>query len=143
MIRRWFKSGDPWIWLIGGAVSVSVIMVVGLLLLIGVRGLGHFWQPAIVEATVTITDASGEVNQRNILGTIRTQETVSAQSVRESGIEVAPGQNFVDRYLFKVGNRDLTGQDFEWFVADNLSAFRYPENAIQLQRREWGDFFGY
>lgn len=143
MIRRWVKSGDPWIWLIGGAVSVSVIMVVGLLLLIGVRGLGHFWQPAIVEATVSITDESGTVTERNVLGTIRTKETVSAQSVRESGQAVAEGQNFVDRYLFKLGNRDLSGQDFEWFIADNLSEFRYPQNAVQLQRREWGDFFGY
>jgi len=142
-MRRWFKSGDPWIWLIGGAVSVSVIMVIGLLLMIGVRGLGHFWQPPIVETTVTITEDSGEVRQRKILGAIRTFETVSAQSVRESGVVVEEGQMFVDRYLFKVGNRDVTGQDFEWFVADNLSAFDHPTNAIQLQRREWGDFFGY
>ncbi len=139
MIRRWFKSGDPWIWLIGGAVSLSVIMVVGLLLLIGVRGLGHFWQPPVVEATVT--EASGQ--EREILGTIRTLETVSAQSVRESGIDVPASLNFVERYLFKLGNRDITGQDFEWFVADNLSEFRYPADAIQLERREWGDFFGY
>lgn len=140
MISKWFKSGDPWIWLIGGAVSISVIMVVGLLLLIGVRGLGHFWQPPIVETTVTFPE-SGE--SRTVLGTIRTIETVSAQSVRESGVEIPEGQNFVDRYLFKVGNRDLSGQDFEWFVADYLSELRYPDDAIQLQRREWGDFFGY
>lgn len=142
MIRRWFKSGDPWIWLIGGAVSVSVIMVIGLLLMIGVRGLGHFWQPPIVEATVTIETPTG-TQTRDILGTIRTIETVSAQSVRESGVPVPEGQNFVDRYLFKVGNRDLSGQDFQWFVADTLSAFRHPDDAIQVQRREWGDFFGY
>ncbi len=142
MIRRWFKSGDPWIWLIGGAVSISVIMVIGLLLMIGVRGLGHFWQPPIIEATVSIETPSG-VESQDILGTIRTIETVSAQSVRESGVSVPEGQNFVDRYLFKVGNRDLSGQDFQWFVADTLSEFRQPDDAIQLQRREWGDFFGY
>lgn len=139
MIRRWFKSGDPWIWLIGGAVSLSVIMVIGLLLLIGVRGLGHFWQPPIVE--VTAIEAAGQ--QRTVLGTVRTRETVSAQSVRESGIDVPAGLTVVDRYLFKLGNRDITGQDFEWFVADTLSDFRYPSDAIQLERREWGDFFGY
>ena len=139
MIRRWFKSGDPWIWLIGGAVSLSVIMVIGLLLLIGVRGLGHFWQPPIVE--VTAIEAADQ--ERTVLGTVRTLETVSAQSVRESGIFVPDELTVVDRYLFKLGNRDITGQDFEWFVADTLSDFRYPSNAIQLERREWGDFFGY
>lgn len=137
-MRKWFKSGDPWIWLIGGAVSLSVIMVVGLLLLIAVRGLGHFWQPPIVE---TFYD-DGE-QQVAVLGTIRTVETVTAQAVRESGVDVPEDQELVTRYLFKVGNRDLTGRDFVWFVGDHLAPFQYPENAITLERQEWGDFFGY
>ena len=35
-MRQWFKSGDPWIWMIGGGLAISLIMVVGLLLLIAV-----------------------------------------------------------------------------------------------------------
>ncbi len=137
-MKKWFQSGDPWIWLIGGAVSISVVMVVGLLLLIGVRGLGHFWQPPIVEATQTV---DGE--ERVILGTVRTTETVTAQTVREAGIEVPKDQEVVTRYLFHLGNRDVTGRDFEWFVGDLLSEFRYPEDAIMLERQEWGNFYGY
>ena len=49
-VSNWFKSGDPWVWLNAGAVAISVIMVIGLLLLIAVRGLGHFWPADIVEA---------------------------------------------------------------------------------------------
>jgi phosphate transport system permease protein len=137
-MKKWFKSGDPWIWLIGGAVSISVIMVVGLLLLIGVRGLGHFWQGPIVEATF---NDNGE--ERIVLGTIRQSETVTAQAVREAGFSVPDDQDLVDRYLFHLGNRDLTGRDFQWFIGDFLSEFRYPEDAIMLERREWGNFFGY
>lgn len=137
-MKKWFKSGDPWIWLIGGAVSISVIMVVGLLLLIGVRGLGHFWQGPIVE--VTFND-NGE--ERIVLGTIRQSETVTAQAVREAGFSVPDDQDLVNRYLFHLGNRDLTGRDFQWFIGDFLSEFRYPEDAIMLERREWGNFFGY
>ena len=137
-MRKWFKSGDPWIWLIGGAVSLSIIMVIGLLMLIAVRGLGHFWQPPIVE---TFYD-DGE-QQMAVLGTIRTVETVTAQAVRESGVDVPEDQELVTRYLFKVGNRDLTGRDFVWFVGDHLAPFQYPDNAITLERQEWGDFFGY
>ncbi|TVS13566.1 MAG: phosphate ABC transporter permease PstA [Wenzhouxiangella sp.] len=137
-MRQWFKSGDPWIWLIGGAVSISLIMVIGLLLLIAVRGLGHFWQPPIVETT--FHDEGQEIV---VLGTIRSAETVTAQAVREAGFEVPEEQDFVDRYLFHIGNRDLTGRDFQWFVGDFLEEFRYPEDAIMLERREWGNFFGY
>ena len=42
-VKSWFKSGSPWIWLNAGAVAVSVVMVIGILFLIAVRGLGHFW----------------------------------------------------------------------------------------------------
>ena len=137
-MRQWFKSGDPWIWLIGGAVSISLIMVVGLLLLIAVRGLGHFWQPPIVETT--FHDQGQEVV---VLGIIRTAETVTAQAVREAGFDVPEDQDLVNRYLFHIGNRDLTGRDFQWFIGDFLEEFRYPEDAIMLERREWGNFFGY
>ncbi len=137
-MRSWFKSGDPWIWLIAGAVSISVIMVVGLLLLIAVRGLGHFWQPPIVETT--FYDAGQEIA---VLGTIRTVETVTAQAVREAGFQVPEDQDLVTRYLFHLGNRDLTGRDFQWFIGDFLEEFAYPSDAIMLERREWGNFFGY
>jgi phosphate transport system permease protein len=137
-MKRWFKSGDPWIWLIGGAVSISIIMVVGLLLLIAVRGLGHFWQPPIVETTF-----HNDGQEIVVLGTIRTAETVTAQAVREAGFAVPEDQDLVDRYLFHVGNRDLTGSDFQWFIGDFLEEFRYPQDAIMLERREWGNFFGY
>ncbi|TVQ40022.1 MAG: phosphate ABC transporter permease PstA [Wenzhouxiangella sp.] len=137
-MKQWFKSGDPWIWLIGGAVSISVIMVVGLLLLIGVRGLGHFWQPPIVQTTF-----HDQGQQEVVLGSIRQVETVTAQTVREAGFEVPEDQDLVTRYLFHLGNRDLTGRDFQWFIGDFLDEFEYPESAIMLERREWGNFFGH
>ena len=48
-MNKWFKSGTPWIWMTGGAVSLSLIAVIGLLLLIGWRGLVYFWPHAIYE----------------------------------------------------------------------------------------------
>ena len=35
-VRTWFRSGMPWVWLNAAAVSVSILLVVGLLALIGV-----------------------------------------------------------------------------------------------------------
>ena len=137
-MRQWFKSGDPWIWLIGGAVSISLIMVLGLLLLIAARGLGHFWQPPIVETTF---HEGGE--EIRVLGVVREAETVTAQLVREAGFDVPEDQLLVTRYLFHLGNRDLTGRDFQWFIGNFLDEFRFPQDAIVLERREWGNFFGY
>ncbi|HMA98934.1 MAG TPA: phosphate ABC transporter permease PstA [Wenzhouxiangella sp.] len=137
-MRKWFKSGDPWIWLIGGAVSISLVMVIGLLLLIAARGLGHFWQPPVIEATF---ESQGE--SQVILGTVRAKETVTAQMVREAGYDVPADKDLVSRTLFHLGNRDVTGRDFQWFIDDKVSAYRYPLDAIVLEREEWGDFYGY
>ena len=41
-LTSWFSSGDPWIWLNAGAVSLSLLMVVGLVALIMARGAGPF-----------------------------------------------------------------------------------------------------
>lgn len=43
-MNHWFKSGKPWIWLTAGAVSISLIAVIGLLLMIAWRGLSFFWR---------------------------------------------------------------------------------------------------
>ena len=59
--KDWFKSGSPWVWLNAGAVSISVIMVVGLLGLIAVRGLNHFWPAAVIEADLLAQDGSRRV----------------------------------------------------------------------------------
>ncbi|MEY2667288.1 MAG: phosphate transporter, permease protein PstA, partial [Pseudomonadota bacterium] len=49
MIKSWFRSGSPWIWLNAAAVSTCLIMVVGVLGLIVARGVGHFWASPIVQ----------------------------------------------------------------------------------------------
>ncbi|MEE4305161.1 MAG: phosphate ABC transporter permease PstA [Wenzhouxiangella sp.] len=137
--REWFKSGDPWIWMIGGALSISVIMVVGLLLLIAVRGFSHFWPAPLVETTVTAVDGSQSV----ILGETVDSETLPADRVREAGELIDEDTQVITRHLFKVGNRDLTGRDFVWHLEPALGEWRYPEDAMMIERREWGNFYGY
>jgi len=138
-LNRWFKSGDPWIWMIGGGLAVSLIMVVGLLLLIAVRGFGHFWPSPILETTV-IRDG-GE--PRSILGVMARSETLPAERIRESGQHIPADQTLVTRHLIKLGNRDLTGRDFAWFLDTSLGELDYPDDAIMVERREWGNFYGY
>jgi phosphate transport system permease protein len=78
-----------------------------------------------------------------LLGEIRQSESMTAAVMCESGFEVPEGQDIVVRHLLKQGNRDVTGRDFVWHVQDFMGEWRYPENAIVLERREWGDFIGY
>jgi phosphate transport system permease protein len=49
----------------------------------------------------------------------------------------------VTRHLVKQGNRDVWGRDFVWYSEIGMGEWDYPANAMRLERREWGDFYGY
>ena len=123
-----------------GAVSIAVIMTLGLMLVIAVRGLGHFWPADIVEADYQIPGQEARV----MAGEITQIEEVPRARLAASGLPVtAEGGEFMTRELFKVGNRDVYGADFTWVVGEWLSNLRTPENLTALERREWGNFYGY
>jgi phosphate transport system permease protein len=137
-MNQWWKSGAPWIWLNGGAVSISIIMVFGLLALILVRGFGHFWPHNVL--TTTYLQPGAE--QVQVVGQVRKTETLTAKSLREAGVPLPEDQQFATRHLLKLGNRDVTGHDFTYFVADFMGEWSYPGEITVLERREWGNFFG-
>jgi len=133
------KSGEPWIWMIGGALGLSLIMVIGLLTLIAVRGFAHFWPAALVETTATLEDGG----MTRVLGEVVEQETLPAQRIREAGIDVPEDAVLVTRYLFNIGNREINSRDFVWHVETALGEWTYPEDAMMLERRKGGSFFGF
>ncbi|OFE11609.1 phosphate ABC transporter, permease protein PstA [Pseudohongiella acticola] len=137
-MRQWFKSGTPWIWLNGGAVAMCMIMVIGLIGLIAVRGFSHFWPSDV--AVIDISRAEGE--QSSIMGELVRSESVSAAVARDSGESVPDDIELLTRHLFKLGNRDQTGRDFVWFLELGMSPWQYPDDAFVIERREWGNFYG-
>ncbi|HEX5842744.1 MAG TPA: phosphate ABC transporter permease PstA [Pseudomonas sp.] len=139
-LKTWFKSGTPWIWMNAGAVSIAVIMTLGLMMVIAVRGLGHFWPADIVEADYQVPGQEVRV----MAGEVTQIEEVPRARLAASGLPVtAEGGEFMTRELFKVGNREVFGADFTWVVGEWLSNPRTPENLTAFERREWGNFYGY
>ncbi|MGD8484262.1 MAG: phosphate ABC transporter permease PstA [Thioalkalispiraceae bacterium] len=138
-MKKWFKSGDPMIWLNAAAVSTSLIIVIGLLALIAVRGLGHFWPKPVMEALYVAPDNA----QTRLLGEIHDNETVNVEQLREMGMQIDTDSETMTRSLIKTGNRDITGRDFKWAYDLYLEKVDYPAVAMTLERREWGNFYGY
>ncbi|MGD2127669.1 MAG: phosphate ABC transporter permease PstA [Lysobacterales bacterium] len=136
--RTWLKSGTPWVWLNAAAVSTSILLVVGLLLLIAARGMGHFWPSPVHELVYEEADGS----RVKIAGQYRSRETVLASRLEDSGIAVDPGVESVERVLLKTGNRDVTGQDFRWILVPHILQDEKPLSMVVLEREEWGAFFG-
>ena len=138
-LASWFKGGSPWVWMNAAAVSVSIIAVIGLLFVLAVNGLSHFWPSNIIQAEYQIP---GREQSVTIIGEIVDTVDVSSEQLVSAGIAVDPSQAEYQRSLLKLGNRDVTGADFGWFVDIGFSALSYPEDLMVLERREWGNFYG-
>nr|WP_272889405.1 phosphate ABC transporter permease PstA [Stutzerimonas stutzeri] len=122
-----------------GAVSIAVIMTLGLLAVIAVRGLEHFWPADVVVADYQVPDAEPRV----MAGEVVQAEEVPRARLAASGLPVdVEGGEFMTRELLKVGNREVYGADFSWVIGEWLSNPRKPADLITLERREWGNFYG-
>ncbi len=127
-LRAFLKSGALFIWLCGGALALSLLMIGGLLLLILVNGMGYFWPKDLVQYTL----ADG----RMILGEVVASEMIP-------GSETAGQPEGKRRIQLKVGNRDLYGLDFTWVKEEDIVSQAYPEDVAAFERREWGNFYGW
>ena len=134
--HSWVSSGEPYVWLNAGAVSLSIIMVVGLIGMIASQGLGHFWPDPVARFSYQENDQSV-----TIVGEIVDVESVP---VAQAGLDpTSTDAAFVERSLIKTGNRDFFGLDFRWVVATGMQEVDYPEQAMVVERREWGNFYGF
>lgn len=138
-IKSWFKSGSPWVWLSAAAVSTSLIMVFGLLVLIAMRGLGYFWPADVLE--IEYREADSRVVQ--IIGEIQGREKVTAERIRSGGGTIPEGVKSINRLLIKIGNRDITGLDFRWIDSPNIISEQRPRDLLAVERHEWGNLYGY
>jgi len=137
MIKDWFKSGSPWIWMTAGAVSINLLLVAGLLLLIAIRGLGHFWPADIVE--YQYQDKSGA---SVIIGEQVAESLLPEAQAKAAGHEVPQGAEYLQQWLIKTGNRDILGSDFRWIQTQYVQQQSQPADLVAVERREWGNFYG-
>ncbi|MBR9726884.1 phosphate ABC transporter permease PstA [Shewanella intestini] len=137
---KWFKSGSPWIWMTGGAVSISLIAVLGLLLLIAWRGLSYFWPADIYQWQ--LENNRGE--KSTLIGEIYDREQVPTERLISAGhtFNQHPGE-FVERYLVKTGNREFVGLDFRWILATDIVSRSTPAGIAKFERTKNGNFYGY
>jgi phosphate transport system permease protein len=136
-MRQWIKSGAPYIWLNAGAVSICLVMVIGLILLIASHALGHFWPARVVE--FQYLDKSGATQR--VSGEVVDEE--SALAADQSGVAGGQVPVHIRRYLIKTGNREHLGLDFRWVDEPRMSGLFYPAELMVVERREWGNLYGY
>lgn len=121
-MRVFFKSGSPYIWLTACALTITILMMGGLVALIMINGLSVFWPHNIIK--FTLKDGS----------------VVMGEMVKKEPI---PFKKDAYRTKLKIGNRDVYGLDFRWIENADIESREYPVHALTFERREWGNMYGF
>ena len=118
-VRQFMASGELFIWGCGAGLSLSLLMIGGLLALILMNGFGYFWPADLVELTLK--------DGKHVIGQL-------------AGEEIGP--KGIPRIRVKIGNRDLYGLDYRWINTDQITERAQTSDLIMVERREWGNFYG-
>jgi phosphate transport system permease protein len=124
--KQMLATGNVFVWGCAAGVSLSLLMVFGLLLLIMINGLGYFWISDIVDLTLK--------DGQHVMGQLAGREVIP-RSITPDRPE---GKG---RVRVKIGNRDLSGLDFKWVNDDQIVSQAYPTDVVLLERREWGNMY--
>ena len=138
-LRAWVRSGSPWIWLTATAVGTSIIAVLGVLIMIALKGLAHFWPADVIEL-----DVQTSMGLQKTVGEITERETIPRSLFLEAyPTYTAEIDLVVGRILVKTGNRRVASPDFRWVFEHDIRSQTKPEEIFVLERVEWGNAYGF
>jgi phosphate transport system permease protein len=127
-----FAYGEPMVWLTGGTLVLSLVMIAGLLGLVLWFGAGTFWPQPLTR--LELADGTA------LLGEVTDHETYDLPHAADGSVETA------ERTLIRIGNFELTGRHFAWVsdfeLARGPAAVTYPEWDVAVERMTWGRFYG-
>ncbi len=113
------------VWLTAVAISIPLILLFGFLFLVIKNAFFAFWPVELKEFQLN--------NSRSILG---------QQTLKEKYFDSEKNADLF-RLQIKQGNRDTFGEDFIWVNTSEIAKISQPEDALLVERLEWGDFFGF
>lgn len=132
----WMRSGRPWIWLSAGAVTISLLALIGLIVLLAGQGMRYFWPHSVYEFELK----SGQ----HIIGERYGITQVPRQQLLDAGVKLAPNAPAqLSRFLIKIGNREWQNQDFLVVMAEDINHTRKPKELLVLEREHNGNAYGY
>ena len=137
-----FKArGEPFVWIMGGALALGVLMIVGFLALVLWNGIVTFY-PGPVEV-VTLKNGGRMAGEPFRSESFRPSEEQLKGVDAESRRAIREADGFASRTLYRIGNFDIYNEDFKWAVAHQVARTETPPGIFFVERREWGPFIGF
>ena len=140
-----YAEGEPMVWLTGGALSLCLLMIVGMLLYVAYMGASNFWPVPIVDIlTVDGARHLGEVTRRQTyMPPAATLSALDDEARTRVQAQLDTDEGLAQRRLIRTGNFDLTGTRFHWVSDYTVREETRPTWAIVAERMEWGNFYGF
>lgn len=132
--------GEPWLWGLGGALALGIILVAGFLTMIFWNGVSTFW-PKPIEV-VTLKDGSVVAGEPTRSGPFRVGDNLREQMSPETLAAIDDNDGYAYRVLYRSANFDLYGDDFRWVSDYEVAGVERPADFYLLERQEWGPFVG-
>ncbi|WP_233986596.1 phosphate ABC transporter permease PstA [Pectobacterium versatile] len=137
-MKRWFRSGRPWVWLTASSISISLLAMLAIIVLLAGQGMRYLWpQPVWL---LTLQPEHGA--QRALIGEIYAEQMLSSQQLEQAGLSSSPG-DAETRYLIKIGQREIYGQSFRSLLSRDIVRFDKPADILVLKRTNNGTAYGY
>jgi phosphate transport system permease protein len=133
-------EGEPWTWVLGGALALGIVMILSLLVLVFWNGAITFW-PRPIEV-VTLADGSRIAGEPTRSQSFRPGPQVLEGLPPERRAEIAANDGLAERTLYRTGNFDLYGDDFRWVADFERRSVERPKDMVLVERLEWGVFVG-
>lgn len=132
--------GEPWLWALGGALAIGIILIAGFLFMIFWNGVVTFWpQPIQVVTLANGNLVAGEPSRRS---TYRVGPEILSTMSPEAREMVEQSDGYADRTLYRIGNYDLYNEDFRWVSDFEVASIAEPSGFYLFERQEWGRFVG-
>ncbi|MDT8446313.1 MAG: phosphate ABC transporter permease PstA [bacterium] len=120
-IKKFWREGEYNVWFSTLSIGGILLMALTLLVVVVINGLGALWPADLVQVKTE--------DGRTYLG-----------ELKQTGVHPLTKEA---RFQLKIGNRDLYPLDFKWIESKHVTETQHPEEAIALEREEYGNFYGY
>lgn len=136
-----FKArGEPFVWGLGGALVLGILMIIGFIVLIVYNGVLTF-VPKPIEA-IKLTDGSLMAGEPTRYDHFKASPELLASLDNEAKKIIAQKNDYIDRTLYRTGNFDLYNEDFRWVSDYQIADKTTPKDLFFFERMEWGPFIG-
>jgi len=132
--------GEPFVWGLGGALAVGIVMILGFIALVLYNGIMTFYPQPLEMAD--LRDGGTVAGELARVESFRPGQDVLQQLPEDVRTRISRDKGFARRLLYRTGNYDLYNEDFRWVPEYDVVKRSTPKDIHFFERLEWGPFIG-